>query len=95
MPAAWQDAVIDDDGRVERVPYELCVLKTLRDAVRRREVWVLGATRWRNPEADLPTDFEANRDVHYEALRHPRDPDHFITALKPATSAPSISSTPP
>jgi hypothetical protein len=26
IPKAWLDGVIDDDGRVERIPYELCVL---------------------------------------------------------------------
>ncbi|MFI5689573.1 Tn3 family transposase [Streptomyces sp. NPDC051636] len=30
----------------------------LRDALRRREIWVPGANRWRNPEDDLPPDFE-------------------------------------
>ncbi|GAA2536572.1 MULTISPECIES: hypothetical protein [Streptomyces] len=61
----WRAAVVDDKGRVERIPYELCVLVSLRDALRRREIWVVGANRWRNPEDDLPADFEDNRDVHY------------------------------
>lgn len=47
---------------VTRVPYELCVLVALRDAIRRREVWVAGAGRRRDPEADLPTDFEEHPD---------------------------------
>lgn len=37
VPAAWQDAVVDEQGRVERIPYELCLLGSLRDALRRRE----------------------------------------------------------
>ncbi|OAL13981.1 hypothetical protein A4V12_17155 [Streptomyces noursei] len=53
------------------LPYELCVLVALRDALRRREIWVVGASRWRNPEDDLPAGFEDNRDVHYAALRRP------------------------
>ncbi|MFE4801294.1 hypothetical protein ACFRFL_41540 [Streptomyces sp. NPDC056708] len=69
-------------GRVERVPYELCVLVALRDAVRRREIWVVGANRWRNPEDDLPADFEDNRDVHYAALGQPQDAGEFIGALQ-------------
>jgi hypothetical protein len=36
---AWREVVIDDKGRVERIPYELCVLVALRDAVRRREIY--------------------------------------------------------
>jgi TnpA family transposase len=82
VPREWRDAVIDDAGCVQRVAYELCVLRALRDALRRREVYVAGATRWRNPEADLPADFAENRAVHYDALRQPLDATAFIEALK-------------
>ncbi|WP_405691250.1 Tn3 family transposase [Streptomyces sp. NBC_00057] len=82
VPEQWRAAVVDDKGRVERIPYELCVLVSLRDALRRREIWVVGANRWRNPEDDLPVDFEDNRDVHYAALGQPQDADEFITALQ-------------
>jgi TnpA family transposase len=82
VPAPWRRAVVDPDGRIERIPYELCVLNALRDAIRRREIWVVGARRWRDPEHDLPRDFELNRDVHYAALRQPMDPAAFIEDLK-------------
>ncbi|WP_327209269.1 Tn3 family transposase [[Kitasatospora] papulosa] len=82
VPEHWRAAVVDDKGRVERIPYELCVLVSLRDALRRREVWVAGASRWRNLEDDLPPDFEDNRDVHYSAIRQPQDPQEFIAALQ-------------
>lgn len=82
VPAAWHDAVIDDHGRVERIPYEMCVLTSLRSAIRRREIWVVGATRWRDPEADLPGDFELNRDMHYAAIRQPLDATAFIGDLR-------------
>ena len=72
VPREWRDAVVDGSGRVERVSYEVCVLRSLRDAIRRREIWVAGAARWRNPEDDLPADFESNRDVHYDAIGQPR-----------------------
>ncbi|MGW5171565.1 hypothetical protein ACWEQ1_29810 [Streptomyces nodosus] len=38
VPEQWRAAVVDDKGRVERIPYELCVLVSLRDALRRREI---------------------------------------------------------
>ncbi|MFF6815230.1 Tn3 family transposase [Streptomyces sp. NPDC012403] len=82
VPEQWRAAVVDDKGRVESIPYELCVLVSLRDALRRREIWVVGANRWRNPEDDLPADFEDNRDVHYAALGQPQDVGKFITALQ-------------
>lgn len=82
VPTEWRGAVVDERGRIERIPYELCALIALRDAIRRREVWVSGAGRWRNPEEDLPQDFEENRDVHYESLGHPLDPAEFVGNLK-------------
>jgi TnpA family transposase len=78
----WREAVVDDKGKVERIPYELCVLVALRDAIRRREIYIEGGLRWRNPEDDLPGDFEATRTVHYAAIRQPMDPKAFITSLK-------------
>ncbi|MGH8917320.1 MAG: DUF4158 domain-containing protein, partial [Actinomycetes bacterium] len=52
VKAEWRAAVVDERGRIERIPYELCVLQALRDALRRREIWVEGARTWRDPEAD-------------------------------------------
>ncbi|EXU63779.1 transposase [Streptomyces sp. PRh5] len=78
----WREAVVDDKGKIERIPYELCVLVALRDAIRRREIYIEGGRRWCNPEDDLPGDFEATRTVHYAAIRQPLDAAEFITDLK-------------
>jgi TnpA family transposase len=79
---SWRHNVVGEGGRVQRAPYELCVLRALRQAIRRREVWVEGANRWGDPDHDLPADFEANRDVHYGAIRQPRDPEAFVAGLR-------------
>jgi TnpA family transposase len=95
VPDGWLEAITgrsgrsarraaDSTGKIERVSYELCVLVALKDALRRREIYVAGAARWRNPEEDLPADFEDNRDVHYENLQQPLDPAEFIASLKEA-----------
>jgi hypothetical protein len=91
VPADWRPAVAleraDGTGRVERIPYELCVLTALREAIRRREVWIVGAVRWRNPDVDLPADFDAHRAGHYERLGQPLDPSEFISSLQGELSA--------
>jgi Domain of unknown function (DUF4158) len=84
VPKTWMDAVATEDGQVERIPYELCVLIALRDALRRREVYVQGAGRWKDPDEDLPGDFEDNRDVHYSALAKPLDPPSSSAACASA-----------
>ena len=58
------------------------MLIALRDALRRREVYVQGAGRWKNPDEDLPGDFEDNRDVHYAALAKPLDATEFVAGLR-------------
>ena len=65
----WRDAVMEKDApggnRVNRITYEICVLEALREQLRCKEIWVVGANRYRNPDEDLPADFEANRDDYY------------------------------
>ena len=78
----WRDAVIDTDAkgrqRVNRITYEICALEALRERLRSKEIWVVGADRYRNPDDDLPTDFAAKREDHYAALGLPLDSDRFI-----------------
>jgi Tn3 transposase DDE domain/Domain of unknown function (DUF4158) len=82
----WRDLVVEDgpEGmpRVVRLHYELCALQTLRDALRVKEVWVVGARRFRNPDEDLPADFEVKRDTYYAALKQPTDAAAFVAAVR-------------
>ena len=63
VPSSWEDIVTEQDSagevRVNRLTYELSVLQTLRERVRTKEVWVAGAAHFRNPDDDLPRDFNA------------------------------------
>jgi hypothetical protein len=38
-----------------------CVLQVLGEGLRCKEIWVIGANRYRNPDEVLPTDPEAQR----------------------------------
>ncbi len=82
----WREFVVeeDDDGtsRVNRLNYEVCVLQALREKVRVREIWIVGANRYRNPDEDLPTDFSQKRETYYEALHQPTEAEHFIEQIK-------------
>jgi Tn3 transposase DDE domain len=73
-----------DDGsiKINRINYELAVLQALRDGLRCKEIWVVGANRYRNPEFDLPTDFEQQKEAYYQALQQPEDVEAFITNLQ-------------
>jgi hypothetical protein len=51
------------------------------ERLRCKEIWVEGADKWRNPDADLPADFETRRLEHYRALAKPLGPAEFIEPL--------------
>ncbi|MGH3224836.1 MAG: Tn3 family transposase [Streptosporangiaceae bacterium] len=68
--------------RVQRTVYECGVFQTLRDKLRCKEIWVVGAGKWRNPDEDLPADFEERRAENYAKLRKPLDPKAFTGQLR-------------
>ena len=82
----WRDVVIEGEPggeqRVNRINYELCVLESLREQVRCKEVWVAGADQFRNPDEDLPNDFTDRRTECYKLLGVPLDSDTFIAGLR-------------
>ncbi len=86
VSAAWMYAVVRADGRgrtrVERAAYELCALEALREALRSKEVWVIGADRYRNPDEDLPQDFDERRSAYYGLLEQPMEADRFVEDLR-------------
>jgi len=69
--------------------YEIASWEALRDQLRCKEIWVLGADRWRNPDEDLPQDFEQRRTEHYAALSKPLDPSEFIGECRRPPSPPT------
>lgn len=74
----------DSEGqeRINRINYEICVLKALRERLCCKEIWVVGANRYCNPDDDLPTDFESKRQIYYQALTLPEDVETFISSLQ-------------
>ena len=78
-PADLADLLYKTDKRgrprVQRTVYECGVFQTLRDKLRCKEIWVVGADKWRNPDEDLPADFEDRRAENYAKLRKPLDPE--------------------
>jgi TnpA family transposase len=83
---SWKSLVVekDADGKVQvnRIAYEICALKALRDQLRCREIWVVGSRRYRNPDEDLPQDFDEKREAYYAELGIPLDPKAFTASLR-------------
>jgi TnpA family transposase len=81
----WSQLIYRTDTRgrerVTRMVYEVATFQALREQLRCKEIWVVGADSWRNPEQDLPADFEDRREENYRELRKPLDPGVFIANL--------------
>ena len=86
VPPGWKFLVVTEDERgrerVDRVGYEVCALKALREALRNREIWVVGADRYRDPDEDLPKDFDEKREEYYAELGQPLEAERFVDELK-------------
>ena len=57
-------------------------LATLKDKLRCREVWISGADKYRNPDEDLPKDFDIKKEEYYLAINQPLDVNDFIEKIK-------------
>ncbi len=83
---SWREIVVEVDSsgveKINRVNYEISALQALREQLRSKEIWVVGAKRYGNPESDLPKDFEVQRQVYYQALGQPTDAEAFISNLQ-------------
>jgi len=86
IPAQWEDLVLEQEAnsprRVNRINYEICVLHALREGLRCKAIWVVGADRFRNPEDDLPADFAIRRSQYYAALQQPENAETFIASVR-------------
>ena len=82
IPRKWCDTVIDANGRLNVISYELCVLTQLRDRIRAKEIWIEDADRYRNPDDDLPKDFTTNRDFYYQRLNLTQNARSFTQSVR-------------
>ena len=82
----WRDVVIvqsqSGEERINRINYEICVLRVLRKSLRNKEIWVTGADRYCDPAEDLSDDFSTNRVYYYSLLQAPTDATIFINQIK-------------
>lgn len=82
----WRELVMEQDAsgaiRVNRINYEISALHSLREGLRCKAIWVVGADRFRNPDDDLPADFDVQRTTYYAALQQPESTEDFIAGVR-------------
>jgi hypothetical protein len=88
VAAKWQEFVVekDDEGveKVNRLNYEVCVLQALREKVRVREIWVVGANRHRNYVEYVMLTFPQFEATVYQEYDHPWKDRAHSCVLQPA-----------
>ena len=85
IQGTWNNLVIvNEDGinKIHRVNYEIAVLQELRKQLRCKMIWIEGALHYRNPDDDLPKDFEEKREYYYGSLGLPLKVGEFIEPRK-------------
>ena len=65
-----------------KLNYEMVVCAEVRKRLGYKGIWIDGAYRYRDPDKDLPPDFEENKEKYYNALGLPVDVQEFIAPLK-------------
>jgi len=80
------DIVVEktEDGqlKINRINYEMEVLQALRDKMRCKEIWIQNAYRYRNPDEDLPQDFDQKKEDYFQWLKQPLSAEEFILKLQ-------------
>jgi len=92
VPIEWHSMVIEaemcdssagnNNIKINRINYEISVLQALRTQLRCKMIWVDGAYRYRDPDKDLPNDFDENREQYYQMMSLPLNVDDFIGPRK-------------
>lgn len=88
IPPHWRELVLAHDAsgtiRVNRITYEISALHALREGLRCKAIWVVGADRLRNPADDLPADFDVQRTTYSTALQQPESVEDCIAGARHA-----------
>lgn len=87
LPSQWRDAVLEQcpetsSVKINRFNYEVAVLEELHKQLSCKLVWIIGSYRYRDPEEDLPKDFEERKEYYYDLLGLPLCPKEYIGQLK-------------
>ena len=85
----WEPWVIDEDGHIELRYYTFNVLLQLRDALRRRTIFVVGSERWGDIRSKLISaeQWQHLKPQVIESLGHSAEPAPVIEAFKQQLAA--------
>ena len=68
--------------RINWNAFELALFERLETELSVKNIWVKQAFRYRNPNEDMPPDFDENEDYYFNLLGLPKDVEEFIKDLQ-------------
>ncbi|MCE3238944.1 MAG: hypothetical protein K0R24_1925 [Gammaproteobacteria bacterium] len=68
--------------RINWNAFELALFERLETELSVKNIWVKQAFRYRNPNEDMPPDFDENEDYYFNLLGLPKDVEAFIEGLQ-------------
>ena len=74
--------ILKNNNHVNRINYELALLHSLKDRLQSKSVWIKDSYKYRNPDKDLPGDFEDRREYYYDLIDKPLSNKKFVATLK-------------
>jgi len=85
LKGKWKELGIEEGSsgpRIVKQYFELCVLQKLERGLKCKEVWVEGAFRYRNPDRDMPQDWQHSGVEYCQKSGIPADPREFIEPIR-------------
>lgn len=75
---------VDEEGKktVDETKYRILFLRSLHKRTKTKEAFVPGANKFKDPDEDLPADFEEKRAQYYSDLELPTNPESLIQGLQ-------------
>ena len=89
IPQNWYNITVTVEKghlRINKYNYELAVLEQLKAFLGFKAIWVDKSYRYRDPNKDLPNDFNQKRETYYELLGLPLLAKEFVVKLKTSTA---------
>ena len=79
----YHESIIEKpNGKLKRICFEVYLLKALVKYIGCREIWVTGSSKHKNPDKDLPQDFEERKEEYFASLNLPVDSEEFAHDLQ-------------
>jgi TnpA family transposase len=89
LSSQWKDAIIEqspDGNKVNRFNYEIAILEELYNKLDCKLIWIKESYRYRDPEEDVPSDFEERKEYYYGLLGLPLCAKEFLNQNRGKTN---------